>query len=242
MSDKVIAITGASSGIGEAAARLLAGTGAKLVLGARRVDRLSAVAEEINAQGGTALATPLDVTSRASMDAFVEMARERFGRIDVLVNNAGIMMLAPLAEARQDDWDRMIDVNLRGVLNGVAAALPKMMAQQSGHIVMIGSTSGRRVAQMNGVYAATKFAVRAIAESVRLEGGAAVRSTLISAGATQTELVENIDQPMMREALRARWNDTLPVDSVARAIAFAIAQPHEVDVSEILVRPLKLKD
>jgi NADP-dependent 3-hydroxy acid dehydrogenase YdfG len=242
MADKVIAITGASSGIGEAAARLLAATGAKLVLGARRTDKLSAIADEIQAQGGTAVATALDVTSRASMDAFVELAGERFGRIDVLVNNAGVMMLAPLAEARQDDWERMIDVNLRGVLNGVAAAFPRMLAQQSGHIVMIGSTSGRRVAQMSGVYAATKFAVRALAESVRLEGGSAVRSTLISAGATQTELVEKIDHPMLREALRARWNDTLPVDSIAQAIAYAIAQPHAVDVSEILVRPLKIKD
>jgi NADP-dependent 3-hydroxy acid dehydrogenase YdfG len=220
----------------------LAKTGARLVLGARRTDKLSAIASEIDAAGGAAIATQLDVTSRASMNAFVDLARKRFGRIDVLVNNAGVMMLAPLAEVRYDDWERMIDVNLRGVLNGIAAALPHMLAQGSGHIVMIGSTSGRRVAPMGGVYAATKFAVRAIAESVRIEGGSAVRSTLISAGATQTELVDGVDHPMIREALLARRNDMLTADAVARAVAYAIEQPREVDVSEILVRPLKLKE
>lgn len=242
MSGKVIAITGASSGIGEAAARLLAGSGAKLVLGARRLERLEALAAEIRSQGGEAIPVQLDVADRAAMQAFVGVARERFGRIDVLVNNAGLMKLSPLAEAKQDDWDRMIDVNLRGALNGIAAALPHMMAQQSGHIIMVGSTSGHRVAPMNGVYAATKFAIRALAESIRLEGGSAVRSTLISPGATRTELVENVDHPMIREALKSRIADTLPVDSIARAIAYAIEQPHEVDVSEVLVRPLRIKD
>ncbi|VWX54472.1 SDR family oxidoreductase [Novosphingobium sp. 9U] len=242
MADKVIAITGASSGIGEATARLLARSGAKLVLGARRMERLNALVADIEAQGGAAIALRLDVTDRAETQAYIGAAVERFGRIDVLVNNAGIMKLAPLAEAKQDDWDRMIDVNLRGALNGIAAALPHMMKQQSGHIIMVGSTSGHRVAPMNGVYAATKFAIRALAESIRIEGGSSVRSTLISPGATHTELVENIDHPMIREALASRMADALPVDSIARAIAYAIEQPHEVDVSEVLVRPLKLKD
>jgi NADP-dependent 3-hydroxy acid dehydrogenase YdfG len=183
----------------------------------------------------------LDVTSRDSMESFVETARSRFGRIDVMVNNAGVMLLAPLADLRIDEWDRMIDVNIRGVLHGAAAVLPRMLAQGSGHIVTVGSIAGHQVMPMNGVYAATKFAVRAIAESLRIEGGTAVRSTLISPGAVATELFDKILHPQIQQMAKARIGGALPVDSVARAIAFAIEQPDDVDVNEIIVRPLANK-
>lgn len=238
MRDKVIAITGASSGIGEATAKLLAETGAKLVLGARRREQLENIAREIETAGGTAVAVELDVTRRDSMMAFAEAAGSQFGRIDVLVNNAGVMLLAPLADLRVEEWERMIDVNLKGILYGVAAFLPRMQAQERGHIVTVGSVAGRQVMPMNGVYAATKFAVRAIAESIRLEGGTAIRSTLISPGATQTELFDKILHPQIQEMVKARSGSALPVDSIARAIAFAIAQPDGVDVNEIIVRPM----
>jgi NADP-dependent 3-hydroxy acid dehydrogenase YdfG len=239
MSGKVIAITGASSGIGEAAARLLARSGAQLVLGARRAEKLAAVAEGIAKAGGTAIPAALDVTSLESMRAFVDLARERFGRIDVLVNNAGVMLVAPLGEARIDEWNQMVDVNLRGVLNGVAAALPPMIAQGAGHIVIVGSTSGRRVTPTSGIYAATKFAVRAVADSIRLECGPAVRSTLISPGATRSEMVERMlgrASGVPSASPAASPIGMLSVDAVARAIAYAIEQPPDVDVGEILLQ------
>jgi NADP-dependent 3-hydroxy acid dehydrogenase YdfG len=241
MMDKVIALTGASSGIGEAAARMLAGRGAKLVLGARRMDKLARVAEAINAEGGTAVAVELDVTNRASMKAFVDGTVDRFGRIDVMVNNAGVMYLSPLSDLRVEEWDQMIDVNIKGVLNGAAAALPHMTAQKSGHFVTIGSIAGRQVIAVNGVYAATKFAVRALAESFRLEGGNFIRSTLISPGAVATELFEKIPHPQIRESAVGRRETAIPAESIARAIAFAIEEPAEVDVNEIIVRPMAIK-
>jgi NADP-dependent 3-hydroxy acid dehydrogenase YdfG len=241
MTERVIAITGASSGIGEAAARLLAKTGAKLVLGARRMEQLGAVAQAIEAEGGTAIPVELDVTSRESMKAFVDMALSRFGRIDVLVNNAGVMYLAPLADLRVDEWDRMIDVNIKGILNGVAAVLPHMQAQGGGHFVTVGSVAGHNVMPMSGVYAATKFAVRALAESLRLEGGTTIRSTLISPGAVATELFDKIPHPQIQEMAKARFDVALPVESIAHAIAFAIEQPANVDVNEIIVRPMAKK-
>jgi NADP-dependent 3-hydroxy acid dehydrogenase YdfG len=241
MSEKVIAITGASSGIGEAAARLLAKSGAKLVLGARRTEQLTTIAKDIEAEGGAAVAVELDVTDRASVEAFVEVARSRFGRIDVIVNNAGVMYLAPLADLRTEEWERMIDVNIKGVLNGVAAVWPHMLAQGNGQIVIVGSVAGHQVMPMNGVYAATKFAVRAIAENIRLEGGSAIRSTLIAPGATQTELFDKIIHPQIQQAAKARNATALPVDSIARAIAYAIEQSHDVDVNEIIVRPMSNK-
>jgi NADP-dependent 3-hydroxy acid dehydrogenase YdfG len=238
MTDKVIAITGASSGIGEAAARLLAKTGAKLVLGARRMDQLSVIAKEIEAEGSTAVAVSLDVTSRDSMKAFVDVAISRFGRVDVMVNNAGVMLLAPFSDLRVEEWDRMIDVNIKGMLNGAAAVFPHMQAQQSGHFITVGSVAGHQVMPMNGVYAATKFAVRAIAESLRLEGGTAIRSTLIAPGAVATELFDKILHPQIKEMAKARQGSALPADSIARAIAYAIEQPADVDVNEIIVRPM----
>jgi NADP-dependent 3-hydroxy acid dehydrogenase YdfG len=241
MSDKVIAITGASSGIGEATARLLAKSGARLVLGARRHDQLAAIAREIEEEGGTAIAVELDVTSRASMEAFVEVARTRFGRIDVIVNNAGVMLLAPFADLRTDEWDRMIDVNIKGVLYGAAAVLPDMQAQGSGHIITVGSIAGHQVMPMNGVYAATKHAVRAISEGLRLEAGTAIRCTLISPGPVVTELFDKILHPQIQQMAKSRINAALPVDAVARAIAFAIEQPGDIDVNEIIIRPLTNK-
>jgi NADP-dependent 3-hydroxy acid dehydrogenase YdfG len=238
MTDKVIAITGASSGIGEAAARLLAAGGAKLVLGARRMEKLEQIVADIEAAGGSAVAVSLDVTDPDSMNAFVNVARERYGRIDVLVNNAGIMYLAPLSDLRVDEWDRMVDVNIKGILNGVAAAWPHMMEQESGHMVIVGSIAGRQVLPLNGVYAATKYAVRALAEWLRLEGGTAIRSTLIAPGAVQTELFEKIPHPQINEGTKARLKDALPVDSIARAIVYAIEQPDGVDVNEVTVRPM----
>lgn len=239
--DKVVAITGASSGIGEAAARLLGGKGAKLVLGARRLDRLSQIASEIEEQGGQAIAIELDVTDPESMNAFVQTAVAQFGRIEVLVNNAGIMYLSPLPEMRVEEWNRMIDVNLKGVLNGIAAAFPQMQQQESGHFVNIGSIAGRQGIPMNGVYAATKFAVRALAESLRLEGGSAIRSTLISPGAVATELFEKIPHEHIRKAAVDRKDSAIPAQSIAEAIAFAIEQPPQVDVNEIIVRPMDVK-
>jgi NADP-dependent 3-hydroxy acid dehydrogenase YdfG len=241
MSDKVVAITGASSGIGEATARLLAKSGARLVLGARRRDQLVAIAKQIEAEGGTAVPVELDVTNRASLQAFVQMALSQFGRIDVLVNNAGVMLLAPLSDLRTEEWDRMIDVNIKGVLYGAAAVLPHMHAQGRGHIVTVGSIAGHQVMPMNGVYAATKFAVRALAESLRLEGGTAIRSTLISPGAVATELFDKILHPQIQQMAKARIGSALRVDCIARAIAFAIEQPDDVDVNEIIVRPMANK-
>jgi NADP-dependent 3-hydroxy acid dehydrogenase YdfG len=241
MADKVIAITGASSGIGEASARLLAKTGAKLVLGARRTDQLSVIAREIEEQGGAAVPVGLDVTSRDSMKAFVDVVLSRFGRIDVMVNNAGVMLLAPFSDLRTEEWDRMIDVNIKGLLNGAAAVFPHMKVQDSGHFVTVGSIAGHQIMPMNGVYAATKFAVRAIAESLRLEGGTTIRSTLISPGAVATELFDKILHPQIQAMAKSRLGAALSADSIARAIAYAIEQPADVDVNEIIVRPMANK-
>mgnify|MGYP003676908484 CR=1 FL=1 len=241
MTEKVIAITGASSGIGEATARLLSASGHRLVLGARRMDKLAAIAQSIEAQGGIAIPHELDVTNRESTKTFVDFAVSRFGRIDVLVNNAGVMYLAPLSDLRVDEWDRMIDVNIKGMLNGAAAALPHMQAQQRGHLVTVGSVAAYRVGPMNGVYAATKFAVRALAESFRVEGGTTIRSTLISPGAVATELFDKILHPQIQEMAKAKLDEALSPEAIARAIVFAIEQPDNVDVSEILVRPMTNK-
>lgn len=241
MTEKVIAITGASSGIGEAAARLLAKSGHKLVIGARRMDQLATIASKIEATGGVAIPLELDVTNRESAKAFVASAVSRFGRIDVLVNNAGVMYLAPLTDLRVDEWDRMIDVNIKGLLNCAAAALPYFQTQQRGHFITLGSIAGHRVGPMNGVYAATKFAAHALAESFRLEGGAAIRSTLIAPGAVATELFDKIPHPQIQELAKSHLDKSLPADAIARAIAFAIEQPDDVDVNEILVRPIANK-
>ncbi|MGW3322208.1 SDR family oxidoreductase [Streptomyces virginiae] len=234
---KVVAITGASSGIGEATARRLAADGHRLFLGARRTDRLDALGQEIGEAGGTAAFRRLDVTDAADVRAFVAAARERYGRVDVLVNNAGVMPLSPLDALKVDEWDRMIDVNVRGVLHGIAAALPVMRAQGGGHFVNVASVGAYEVSPTAAVYCATKYAVRAISEGLRQESDGTVRVTLVSPGVTESELAEGISDPAAREAMKAYRAVALPASAIAGAIAYAVAQPTEVDVNEIVVRP-----
>ncbi|MCX4717645.1 SDR family oxidoreductase [Streptomyces virginiae] len=234
---KVVAITGASSGIGEATARRLAADGHRLFLGARRTDRLDALGREIDEAGGTAAFRRLDVTDAADVRAFVAAARDRYGRVDVLVNNAGVMPLSPLDALKVDEWDRMIDVNVRGVLHGIAAALPLMRAQGGGHFVNVASVGAYEVSPTAAVYCATKYAVRAISEGLRQESDGTVRVTLVSPGVTESELAEGISDPAAREAMKAYRAVALPASAIAGAIAYAVAQPAEVDVNEIVVRP-----
>ena len=235
--DKVILITGASSGIGEACARLLARKGARVLLGARRSDRLEALVGEIREAGGTAEFRRLDVTSRADTQAFVDFAVERFGRVDVLINNAGVMPLSPLEALKVDEWDRMIDVNIRGVLHGIAAVLPLMQAQRSGQLVNIASIGAYSVVPTGAVYCATKYAVRAISEGLRQEVGGDIRVTLVSPGVVESELAESISDESSREAMKAFRKVAITPDAIARAIAYAVEQPADVDVSELIVRP-----
>ncbi len=233
---KVVVITGASSGIGEAAARLLAEKGAHVVLGARRTDRLNSVAVAITAAGGSARVRALDVISREDVQGFVDFARAEFGRVDVLVNNAGVMPLSPLSSLKMDEWDRMIDVNIRGVLHGIAAALPHMEAQGFGQIINISSIGGLHVTPTAAVYCATKFAVRAISDGLRQETSK-VRVTVICPGVTESELAESISDEAGRNEMKTFRAIAIPADAIARAIAYAIEQPDEVDVSELVVRP-----
>ncbi|THA85242.1 SDR family oxidoreductase [Streptomyces sp. A0592] len=235
---KVVAVTGASSGIGEAAARRLAADGHRVFLGARRVERLEALSEEIGAAGGTAAFRRLDVTDAGDVRGFVAAAGERYGRVDVVVNNAGVMPLSPLDALEVEEWDRMIDVNVRGVLYGIAAALPVMRAQGTGHIVNIASVGAYEVSPTAAVYCATKFAVRAISEGLRQESGGGVRVTLVSPGVTESELADGICDPAAREAMKAYRAVALPASAVADAIAYAVSQPPEVDVNELVVRPV----
>jgi len=234
---KVVAITGASSGIGEATARHLAAQGAKVVLGARRDDRLKALATELEKAGGEAEPLRLDVTRRDDVAAFVKRAQDRFGRLDVLVSNAGLMPLSLLDELKVDEWDRMIDVNIRGVLHGIAAALPVFRAAGSGHFVNVSSVSGLQVAPTTAVYSGTKFAVRAISEGLRQEAGSKIRVTTICPGAVETELAGTISNPDLKKRINAFQAIAIPPATIARAIAFAIEQPADVDVNEIVVRP-----
>ena len=234
---KVVLVTGASSGIGAATARRLAASGYRLVLGARRTDRISALAQEIRQAGGEALDVALDVTSLESMQAFVRTAVVTFGRADVLVNNAGVMPLSFIEELRIAEWNQMIDVNLRGVLHGIAAALPVMREQKAGHIINVASVSAHRVDPTAAVYCATKYAVRALTEGLRQENDV-IRTTLISPGLTRTELTDGIDNEHVRAATRAMMDQSsIPASAIAEAIAFAINQPAEVDVNELIVRP-----
>ena len=233
---KTVLITGASSGIGEATAKALAGRGAKLVLGARRTDRLTALAAAINAEGGQARCRALDVTDPTDVEAFVRFARDEFGSVDVLVNNAGIMPLSSLAALKIDEWNRMIDVNLRGVLHGIAAVLPVMTAQGSGHVVNVASLGAHYVVPTGAVYCATKFAVWAISDGLRQESDR-IRVTTISPGVVESELAETISDTAARAAMREFRRIAITPDAIGRAIAFAIEQPADVDVSEIIVRP-----
>ncbi len=231
---KVVAITGASSGIGEATALLLAERGARLVLGARREDRLAALASRL----GDAAYLPVDVRRRADLADLVTLARERFGRLDVLVGNAGVMPISPMDDLRVDEWDAMVDVNIKGVLHGIAAALPVFRAQGAGHFVNVASTAGFRVVPAMAVYAGTKFAVRAISEGLRQEAGDTLRVTIISPGMTRTNFADTMTNAYVRAQLaESRDAIAMPPAAVARAIAYAIEQPADIDVGEVVVRP-----
>jgi len=238
ISGKVILITGASSGIGEATALLLAGRGAKVVLGARRPELLAALAARIIEAGGEAAYAPTDVTQAADLAALVALARARFGRLDVLISNAGIAPNSPLDEGQVADWEAMIDVNLKGVLYGIAAALPVFRQQGVGHFVNVLSTAGLTIKPTMAVYAGTKNAVRAITEGLRQEAGANLRVTAISPGFVQTNLADSMGNPEVRAQIVAKMGEiAIPPAAVARAIAFAIEQPAEVDINEIVIRP-----
>jgi NADP-dependent 3-hydroxy acid dehydrogenase YdfG len=238
LDDKIVLITGASSGIGEATARVLAGRGATVVLGARRGDRLQALADDIAANGGTAHARTLDVTSRDDMQAFADDAVSRYGRVDVLVNNAGVMPLAPLSALKTDEWDTMIDVNIRGVLHGIAAVLPRMEAQGHGHVVNVSSIAGLFVMHSAAVYCATKYAVRAISEGLRMESDT-VRVTCVYPGAVESELAHSITHAETAKVIDAFRQIALKPEAIANAIAHAIAQPAEVDTTDIVVRHVR---
>lgn len=233
---KIILITGASSGIGEATARHLAAQGHRVVLGARRTDRLEKLTAEIRAAGGSAEYKTLDVTSLEDMQSFAAFAKEKFGPADVIINNAGVMPLSPLHELKVEEWNRMIDVNIRGVLHGIAAVLPDMQARKSGHIINLSSIGGHQVWPTCAVYCGTKFAVRAISEGLRLENKD-VRVTIISPGVVESELASTISDPATREAMDEFRKVALTPDAIARAVAYVIGQPADVDVNEIIIRP-----
>ncbi len=237
--DRTAIVTGASSGIGEATARQLAEAGAAVVLAARRRERLEALREEIENAGGRALAVTADVTDRAAVGRMVERARERFGSVDVLVNNAGLMPLSFVKNLHEDEWQRMVDVNLKGVLHCVGAVLPVMLEQQRGHIVNVSSVAGKRVFPAGSVYCATKFAVRALSEGLRLELTAehGIRITDVEPGAVTTELTQTITDDAVHEMFAARQFRRLDSDDVARAILYAVTTPDHVDVAELLIMP-----
>ncbi|CAB3857780.1 putative oxidoreductase [Achromobacter mucicolens] len=233
---KVVLITGASSGIGEAAARLLAAQGHRVYVGARRTDRLETLVQEIRAKGGTAAFRALDVTSAEDMQAFVRGAEAAFGPVDVIVNNAGVMPLSPLSSLKVDEWDRMIDVNIRGVLHGIAAVLPGMERQGHGQVINVSSIGGLSVSPTAAVYCATKFAVRAISDGLRQETSK-IRVTVVCPGVVESELADTITDDTARVAMQSFRRVALHPDAIARAIAYAIEQPDDVDVSEVVVRP-----
>lgn len=233
---KVVLITGASSGIGEAAAQLIAAKGAHTVLGARRLDRLQALVATIEAQGGSARARALDVTDAADVQAFVDFAKDTFGQVDVIINNAGVMPLSPLSSLKIAEWNQMLDVNVRGVLHGIAAVLPLMEAQGHGQVINISSIGGLSVSPTAAVYCATKFAVRAISDGLRQESDK-VRVTVVCPGVVESELADTISDEKAREAMKAFRQVAITPDAIARALVYAIEQPDDVDVSEIVVRP-----
>ncbi|MFW0778583.1 MAG: SDR family oxidoreductase [Rickettsiales bacterium] len=236
--NKVVVITGASSGLGEATARHLAALGAKVLLGARREDKLQAIVADIQAAGGQAEYLKTDVSKQSEVEALVDKAIASYGRIDVMVNNAGIMSLAPVSVRKVDEWERMVDINIKGVLYGVAAALPKFEQQQSGHFINISSVAGRVVFPGAAVYCGTKFAVRAISEGIRMEVGGNIRTTCIEPGAIDTELKHGTTDSESSAFLDDFYNTlSIPADSIARAVAYAIEQPANVDINEIVVRP-----
>ncbi len=238
---KVVVITGASSGLGEATARLLSAQGASVALGARRVDRLQSLADELTGRGGKALTLPTDVTHYDQVKKLVDAAVHAYGRIDVIINNAGLMPQSLLERLKIDEWNRMIDVNIKGVLYGIAAALPYMKRQKTGHIINVSSVAGHKVGPGSAVYSATKHAVRALSEGLRQEVKPYnIRTTVISPGAVATELPNSATEPDIAERLQKFYKEVaIPADSFARAVAFAMSQPEDVDVNEILFRPTR---
>ena len=238
ISGKVVVITGASSGLGEATARHLSQLGAKVVLAARRKERLEQLVSELVAAGGEAVAYQTDVTRADEVKALIQGALDTFGRVDVLVNNAGLMAIAPLSDVRVEEWERMIDINIKGVLYGIAAALPVFQQQNAGHFINIASVAGIKVFSPGGtVYSGTKFAVRAISEGLRHEVGGRIRTTTIEPGAVDSELKFGSSHQQSRDFVVDFYKQAIPAESVARAIAYAIEQPADVDINEIVLRP-----
>ena len=238
--NKIVVITGASSGLGKATASHLSEQGALVVLGARRFDRIQALATELTERGGQAIAVQTDVTHSKQVKRLVDTAIEHHGRIDVMINNAGLMPHSPLERLKIGDWDRMIDVNIKGVLYGIAAALPYMQKQNAGHIINVSSVAGHKVRPGSAVYAATKHAVLAISEGLRQEVKPYhIRTTVISPGAIATELPDTITEPDIAESVRKLYEMAIPADSFARAVAYAIGQPSDIDINEILFRPTR---
>lgn len=240
---KIVVITGASSGLGEATARHLSALGATVVLGARRLERIEALAQELAGQDGRtgkAMAVQTDVTQSGQVKKLVEAAVAAYGRIDVMINNAGLMPHSPLERLKIDDWDRMIDVNIKGVLYGIAAALPYMQQQKSGHIINVSSVAGHKVRPGSAVYAATKHAVRALSEGLRQEVKPYnIRTTVISPGAVATELPNSITEADVADSVKKIYELAIPADSFARAVVYAMSQPDDIDINEILFRPTR---
>jgi NADP-dependent 3-hydroxy acid dehydrogenase YdfG len=236
---KVVVITGASSGLGESAAKHLSGLGATVVLGARRADRIENLAKELQSNGGRALAIQVDVTQRDQVKNLVDTAVAQFGRVDVIINNAGIMPLSPMDRLNVEEWDTMIDVNIKGVLNGIAAVLPYMKEQKSGQIINTSSVAGHKVFTGSAVYSATKYAVRALTEGLRMEVKPYnIRTTIVCPGAVKTELLEHITEADIQKANKDYVGEVgLDPDSFARVVAFAISQPADVDINEVIFRP-----
>jgi NADP-dependent 3-hydroxy acid dehydrogenase YdfG len=239
--DKIVVITGASSGLGDATARHLSAQGASVVLGARREDRIRSLAKELTSKGGKAIAIATDVTDCEQVKRLVDMAVKTYGRVDVMINNAGLMPQSPLERLKIEDWDRMIDVNIKGVLYGIAAALPAMKQQKSGQIINVSSVAGHKVRAGGAVYSATKHAVLALSEGLRQEVRPYnIRTTVISPGAVATELPDSVTEPDLSDSFHKFYEEfAIPADSFARAVAFAISQPEEVDINEILFRPTR---
>ena len=237
--DKVVVVTGASSGLGEEMARHLAGLGAKVVLGARREEKLQAIVSDIKEKGGEAICHVVDVTNKSDVQALVSKALDNYGRLDVIINNAGIMAIAPLSALKVEEWERMIDVNIKGVLYGIAAALPVFEKQESGHFINISSIAGVKVFSPGGtVYSGTKFAVRAISEGLRHEVGGKIRTTCIEPGAIESELKHGSSHEEASAFVKDLYEKyAISADSIARAVAYVIEQPVDVDVNEVIIRP-----